>query len=203
LEKQSALEVVECWDMLAIWWDLIEERFGQVRSIRHRSPPDDPPDIEIVSADRTIPFEHSHLQPEHLGHFESLKHEVVPDQCVAVPSTSNPPKGRKQMINAMLNVLDAPWSNVSDDHLVIEGLLSRTLRKKMNRLPNGGIIGIVDCVTLRDQKWLTEFAASLVNSESFADFESFMLVLLYRPNQLQFHSAVMEKGKPAHEREKW
>jgi hypothetical protein len=64
LGKAVSIEVVECWDMLAIWWDLIEERFGQVRSIRHRSPPDDPPDLEIVFADRTIPFEHSHLQPE-------------------------------------------------------------------------------------------------------------------------------------------
>lgn len=203
LEKQSALEVVECWDMLTIWRDVIEERFGQIQSLRHRSPPDDPPDLEIVFADRTIPFEHSHLQPEHLGHFESLKHEVVPDQCVAVPSISNPPKGRKEMINAMLNVLDAPWSNVSDDHLVIKGLLSRTLRKKMDRLPNGGIIGIVDCVTLRDQKWLTEFAASLVNSDSFADSESFMLVLLYRPNQLQFYSAVIERGRSSEQRERW
>jgi hypothetical protein len=61
LKKQSALEVVEAWAIIRIWSDLLEKRFGKIQSIRHHSPPNDPPDLEIICAERVVELEHTRL----------------------------------------------------------------------------------------------------------------------------------------------
>jgi hypothetical protein len=104
------------------------------------------------------------------------------------------------MIETMFSTLDRPWTNVSDEHAAIQNLLMGTLQRKMSRLRHGGIIGVIDCVTLADQAWLTQFATNLVSSKIFPDFEAFTLVTLYRTSPWRFYSALIEKGKPAKER---
>jgi len=57
LNAKSSREVCRCWDVLQIWQDWFHEEFGEFKSIRHRSPPDDPPDLELVFSEQTVAFE--------------------------------------------------------------------------------------------------------------------------------------------------
>ena len=63
LDSKSSREVCHCWDMFQIWHDWIDHKFGRLKTLRHRSPGDDPPDIQLIFKERIIDFEHTRLQP--------------------------------------------------------------------------------------------------------------------------------------------
>src|SRR5437868_3372446 len=91
LDKKSSREVCRCWDVLQIWRDWFHKKFGELRLIRHRSPPDDPPDLELVFERKIVAFEHTRLQPEHIGRADAVrKREIAPDVCTVVPAISKP-----------------------------------------------------------------------------------------------------------------
>jgi hypothetical protein len=138
-------EVCRCWDVLQIWSDWFH-RFGEFKFLRHRSPPNDPPDLELVFAERTVAFEDTRLQPEHIGRADALRDgKIAPEICTAVPAISKPIKSSERLIQGMLGIPQGDlWTNVADEHAALACLLSETIRKKMDRLPNGGIIGIID-----------------------------------------------------------
>src|SRR5262249_38095887 len=131
LSPQSIEEVVDCWDVVQIWWDQIEERFGTVERLRHHVPPDDPPDNELVCARETVPMEHSRLQPYPMGQFENLQRTVSPDQGVSEPSLSNPPRNRPEMVESMFNIVRPRFENVVDRWTIIRNSLAQTVRRKM------------------------------------------------------------------------
>ncbi len=193
LDNKAVTEVTDSWAMIRIWCDVIEGKFGKISSISHHSPPDDPPDLKLQCANCAVDFEHTRLQPEHLGHFKALEKEFAPHGDVRIPSISNPPIGRKKMIEVMFG-FDRGWSNISDEHPAAANLLETTLRKKTARLPSGGVIGIADC-TESDPELLTNFANRLVNSRAKPDFTGFILMMLYRISPWHFYSAFIEKGK--------
>jgi hypothetical protein len=68
LTNQGWSEAFECWDMLQIWQDWVSAMFGNIVEVRHRSAPQDPPDMELVfEGGRLVGMEHTRLQPQHLG----------------------------------------------------------------------------------------------------------------------------------------
>ncbi len=184
--------------MIQIWRDCIEERFGALQSWRHRSNGDDPPDFDLVFANRTVALEHTRLQPCPLGWADAVKHSELSDSFTAVPALSNPPKNREELLQTMTSVLDAPWTNVSDEWNVIEKALAETLREKMLCLPEGGIIGIIDHTSWWEHsiKFLFEVAERFINSPRFPSSEAYLLIILSRPNPVQYHSALITRGQP-------
>jgi len=196
LDSKSSREVCCCWDMLQIWHDWIDSKFGRLKTLRHLSQPDDPPDIQLVFEARTIDFEHTRLQPYPLGGAEDVKHTEFPNLVTAVPALSKPPKNRAELLHSMFSVLDAPWANVGDELNVAAQSLVETLRNKMIRLPDGGIIGIVDETSYshNDVQRLFEIAEHFVNSQNFSGFDRYTLIILNRPNHLQYRSALIVRG---------
>jgi hypothetical protein len=195
LDSKSSREVCYCWDMFQIWHDWIDHKFGRLKTLRHRSPPDDPPDIQLIFDARIIDFEHTRLQPYPLGWAEDVKHTEFPNLATAVPALSKPPKNRAELLHSMVS-LDAPWAAVGDELKVAAQSLVETLRKKMIRLPDGGIIGIVDETSYshNDVQRLFEIAEHFVNSRNFSDFDRYTLIILNRPNPLQYRSALIIRG---------
>jgi len=137
LNRKSSREVCHCWDVLQIWRDWFDEKFGELRVIRHRSPPYDPPDLELVFAGETVAFEDTRLQPEHIGRADALRNrEIAPDVCTAVPAISKPIKNNKTLIERMLCIPQSDvWTNVSEEHAALARLLAERVKKKMDRLP--------------------------------------------------------------------
>jgi len=91
--------------------------------------------------------------------------------CTTAPAISKPTKGSKKLIETMLGIPQgAGCANVSDEHAALTSLLAETVRKKMDRLPNGAIIGIVDetAYTGHTLEFLFQAAEHLIRSEEFA-----------------------------------
>ena len=198
LDRQACEEIRDSWDVAQIWMDWFSDQFGEIMSVRHRSPPDDPPDIDLVFADRVVACEHTRLQPRPLGWAEGLRREIDPGACTTVPSISNPPADRDAMLNTMIGIGDA-WSDVIDDLGVIRNSLIDSVRKKMSGLPNGGIIVVVNHVQVADHDTLARVVADVLASE-VSNFGPYTLILHERWNPLQFRSALFRKGESVRER---
>ena len=151
LTGQSRTEVFQCLDMIQIWQSWFTETFGQIVEIRHRSGPDDPPDLELIFADgRIVGMEHTRLQPPHLGQADALMRKSRKGGFI--PSISSPPKDFGEMKEIVAGV-KIPISSVVDDTAAIFDRLAITLRTKMRGIPNGGIIGMVhDLVVSSDRR---------------------------------------------------
>lgn len=196
LPPQSIEEVIDCWDVIQIWWNEIEERFGTIRQLRHHVPPDDPPDNELICAGEIVPIEHSRLQPYPMGQFENLRNEVSPDECVLEPSISNPPRSRQEMLESMFNMTHPPFENAADRWTIIRNTLAQIVRRKMLGLSGHGVVAVLDRLHEHDGALLGNIAHDMINSPTFADFAPFTLILLTRFNFRQFHSSMIRRGQP-------
>lgn len=197
LSPKSSREVCHCWDALQIWRDWFD-KFGEFKFLRHRSPPNDPPDLEIVFEKQVVAFEDTRLQPEHFGRADALRHrKIAPDVCTHVPAISKPIKSSEKLIDRMLGIPQADlWTNVADEHAALARLLMQTIRKKMDRLPSGGIIGIVDEVAVMGHAldFLFQTADELIKSDRIRDFDKHVLIIQSRLNILQYSSVLITKS---------
>lgn len=107
IESQGRLEVTQCFDIARIWSDWITENFGAITGLRHRSPPDDPPDVELVCEKRVVRMEHTQLQPPHLGQAQALLRKS--SQGGFIPSISSPPRNFGDMMKIVSGVTPS-WS---------------------------------------------------------------------------------------------
>jgi len=189
------IETWQCWDMLRIWRKWIADTFGDLTGLHHRSPPDDPPDIELFFDNLVISMEHTRLQPKHLGQADALMRKW--GRGGTIPSISKPPANFAEMRDIIVGVTPG-WSSTMDDCVTIFDLLAITLRKKMRGMPNGGIIGIVHdlVVASTNQRILAEVAENIINRDEFSDFNDYTLILLDRWNFRQFHSSLIRRAEP-------
>src|SRR2546423_6395703 len=148
LNAQACEEVRDCWDIVQVWTDWFAVRYGEITGVRHRSNPDDPPDLELIFAENVVACEHTRLQPAPLGWAEGLRDEIDPSSCITIPSISKPPKHREAMIDTMLGLSQDPWSDVIDDLVVVRNSLAQSVRRKMGAMRDGGIIAVVNHVPL-------------------------------------------------------
>ena len=205
LDAQGCEEVRDCWDAVLIWHDWFTTRFGEIQSVRHRSPPDDPPDVELVLPTESLPLEHTRLQPNPLGWAEGLRKSIDPSATTTVPSISRPPQNRAEMIDVMLGVNPAAaWSDVIDDLRVIQTSLATTLSRKIKALPNGGVIVIANHVqmTTTETTALPTIVSGILNGGTFNDFGRYSLILTSRNNMLQFRSTLFRRGEAPLHRER-
>jgi hypothetical protein len=193
LSNQSWQEVYECLDMFQIWRDLLQDDFGTVTAINHRSAPNDPPDLEFIFDNRVVGMEHTKLLPSHVGEADAWLRKS--GKGGGLPSISSPPKNKDELREIVAGVRPA-WSNVIDDWKTIFDLLAVTLRKKMGGMPNGGIIGVVCGLFVMDsnEQLLAQIAHDIVNRPELGDFAPYTLILLSRPNPSQFYSALVRRG---------
>lgn len=196
LSPKSSREVCHCWDVLQIWRDWFQ-KFGEFKFLRHRSPPDDPPDLELVFAKETVAFEDTRLQPEHIGRGDALRRrEIAPDVCTILPAISKRIQNNEKLIERMLGIPQHDlWTNVSGEHAALARLLADTIRKKMDRLSSGGIIGIIDEVAYLGHtlEFLFQAAEDVIESEEFTDFDRYVLIIQSRSNPLQYSCALITR----------
>ena len=199
LKKQSRLELLQCWDITRTWSDWIISNFGAVTAVRHRTPPDDPPDVELICEKQTVGMEHTRLKPPHLGQADALMRKS--GQGGFIPSISSPPKNFKEMINIVSGVTPS-WSSTMEDWKAVFDLLAITLRRKINGMPSGGIIAVVHdlVVATTNQRILAEVAQNIINRDEFADFVDYTLILMDRSNFRQYHSSLIRRGEDIRER---
>lgn len=197
-DNQACDEVAECWDMVEIWREWFTGIFGKITAVRHRSQNDDPPDLDLVFADRTIGMEHTHLLPEHLGRAKALMRERK--GISFVPPISLERTNSVELIDIITGVND-DWSDVEDEWQVLRALLARKLREKMRCMPRGGIIGMVTHdirISNGDQPRMAKIAHEIVNHTKFADFARYTLILLAKTGL--FYSSLVRRGEDIRER---
>lgn len=196
LEGQALNEIADSWDMIQVWRRWFEGRYGNLESIHHRSGGDDPPDLEIVFSNAVVPFEHTWLLPYPLGWAEDLKKTVFPDVCSNVPSLTKTPADRDELI-AMMGSMEGQFSDVKDEWIALAKYLVAAIRKKVEGLPKGGVIGIVNRATYWDHalQFLARLTGDFVDSEHGRNFASHTFILHSRWNPLKFHSALIRRGE--------
>jgi hypothetical protein len=196
LEGQALNEIADTWDMIQVWRDWFECGYGKLEAIHHRSAGDDPPDLEVVFSSTVVPFEHTRLLPYPLGWAEDLKRTVFSDVCSNVPSLAKLPANRQELI-AIMGRVEGEWSDVQDEWIALAKSLVAAIRKKVEALPNGGVIGIANRATFSDHatQFLAQLAGDFVGSDQGQKFASHTFVLHTRWNPLQFHSALIRRGE--------
>jgi hypothetical protein len=202
LSGKSRNEVYECLDMVQIWQEWIKGNFGTITKINHRSLRDDPPDLELIfEGGRVVGMEHTKLLPQHVGEAEAWLRKSR--QGGGLPSISSPPANKDELRNIVAGITPA-WSNVIDDWVAIAKLLVFTLRKKMEGMPGGGIIGIVCELFVMDEKerLLAQIASDIVNHIQFSDFTNYTLILLSRSTRSTFYSALVKRAEILEQRGK-
>ena len=192
LADQALQEVIECWDVIQTWRRWIESRCGPLSAVRHRGQGDDPPDLELVFPSTTVPMEHTWLLPFPLGWAEDLKGKMFADVCSNVPSVSQPPRDRAELIE-MMGSLEGQWSDVAADGTVLARHLATAIRKKIGCLPRGGIIALIDRVSSgeHDRQMLQDVAADFIRSKWCPDFQEHVLIVFSRWNPIQFRSSLI------------
>src|SRR4051812_11257145 len=90
LSGKERNEVLWSLDAIQIWRKFFEDLYGKLLSLRHRSNPDDPPDLELIFEDAAVGLEHTSLMPYPLGHAEAVAREVNPRGGRSLPSLSTP-----------------------------------------------------------------------------------------------------------------
>jgi hypothetical protein len=195
LDGKSRNETYQCLDMVQIWQDWINDTFGVITKINHRSQGDDPPDLELIfEGGRVVGMEHTKLQPQHVGKAEAWLKKS--GQGGGLPSISSPPANNDELSNIVAGLTPA-WSNVIDDWTTIAKLLVFELREKMSGMPSGGIIGVVCDLFVMDENehLLVQIASDIVNSVRFSDFANYTLILLSRSNPSKFYSALVKRAE--------
>jgi hypothetical protein len=194
LNQQGREEVIDCMDMVRVWREWFCCHCGNLLGIRHRSNPDDPPDIELLFYEKCVAVEHTRLQPPPLGWAEDIATEIDPSCCIAIPPVSGPQRTRNELMNIMLGIGFA-WAETNREWAVIVEELFSTMKRKMRKLPHGGVICVVDRIHLFNSEFedISRLAAQTVDSGEFGAFIPYTLILLRRDGPDQTRSALIRQ----------
>ena len=197
LDGKGWNEVIRALDAIQVWRDWFEMRYGELKELRHRSNPDDPPDLDVVFENGQIGLEHTALMPHPLGHAEAIAKKVNPRGGRSLPALSRQ-WTRKELEDLALGMPGyAPWANVFDEHQVAFGSLVATLQRKLKG-PASNVICVTDEATFgsADTEWLASGLYEIANTSEFAELGDRSVILLHRANHIQFFSALVQRGKP-------
>jgi hypothetical protein len=117
LKRKEWNELVWSFQALAVWCTWLVDRHGPLQKVRHRSNPDDPPDLDLVFEKETVGVEHTALQPYPLGYAQAIAEEANPKGGRIIPSISQK-WTRQQLEGLALNIVGVrpPFANVADEH---------------------------------------------------------------------------------------
>lgn len=197
LNKKGRLEVLSALDAVSVWQDWFSSRYGPLTEIRHRSNPDDPPDIDLVFERESVGLEHTLLMPPPLGHAEAIADEINPGGGRILPGISGNFSRQDLEQLAFLMAGKAPWSNVADDHRIAVAALLSAVQRKI-RDSGSQVVCVNDKASLEGAgaDWLASELYAAVNTNEFADLGDRTVIFLQRDNHIQFFSALVRRGEP-------
>ena len=195
LDGKGRNEVVRSLDAIQVWQEWFADRYGVLKELRHRSNPDDPPDLDLVFEREEIGLEHTALKPYPLGHAQAIAAEVNPGGGRFLPSLSQK-WTRDELANLALG-MNPSWANASDEHRVAVGSLLTTLKRKVQN-PASQIISVWDEAMFGtwDIERLARDLSEALNAKEFERFIDRTVILLHRDNASQFYSSLVRRGEP-------
>lgn len=195
LKGKCGNEVIRGLDAIQVWRDWFEERYGELSEIRHRSNPDDPPDLDLVFESGQIGAEVTSLKPFPLGYAEAVAEEINPNGGRLLPSITGA-FDRERLEKLALN-LDHEWADVGDEHRRAVECLVETVTRKMKE-PASRVICVIDETTFgfTDTEWLATHFHRLLDGKLFGALGDRVVILLNRLNDLQYFSALFQRGAP-------
>lgn len=196
LDGKGKNEVIRSLDAIQVWQEWFAPRYGELKELRHRSNPDDPPDLDLVFERGEVGLEHTALKPCPLGHAEAIAAEVNPHGGRFLPSLSRQ-WTRDELEELAFPKTRASWANSSDEYRVVFASLVATIRRKI-RDPASQIICVWDQATLEntaDERQAIHLWQT-VNTDEFEHFADRTVILLRRDNPLQFFSALVRRNEP-------
>lgn len=190
----GANEVYHSLDALRVWRARFENLLGELNACVHHSNPDDPPDLTFDFAGGPVEVEHTRLEPSHLGWTNALHNEVCPDQCITLPSISQQPSNRKELLEIML-LGRGDWSDAIADMSDWFKFLLGLIRKKIEHRP-GGVLVIQDLSLYTDDQLrpLAEAVHALLSPRPKM-IQNWTILLLSRRNPIQFCSYLITGGE--------
>ena len=86
-------------------------------------------------------------------------------------------------------------TNLFEERAALRRLLSESIRKKMDRLPNGGIIAMIDEVAHmgRMLEFLFQTAEALITGSEFCGFDNYALVIQNRATEHRYRCAMITR----------
>jgi len=195
LDKQGWEEVVESFSAIQVWRSWLGDRYGELKELRHRSNPDDPPDIDLVFEKGQLGLEHTALEPPPLGHAEAIAKEINPGGGRAIPSIAR--QWARPELESMAFWQNGSDSFMSDDYsAALESLVSSIRKKLKDQLSR--IICVIDkaSVGIMESEWL---ASQLWHQMNTADFELLgdrVVILHHRCTDTHFFSALVCRDEP-------
>lgn len=200
LNGKEANEVYHSMDALRAWKDRFETLYGDLENCIHHSNPDDPPDLTFRFSRVSVGVEHTRLQPSHLGWANALHHSECPDQCVTVPSISQQPKSRRELLDIMLN-REGEWTDVvADMNEWFRYLVGHILKKIEHR--SDGVLVIQNLSVFHELQLrpLAKAVHSLLSPRPDL-IQNWTILLHSRANSVQFNSYLIVGGEELQRRE--
>lgn len=195
LQAKAWNELVWSFDAVQVWRVWFLEHYGELFELRHRSNPDDPPDLELIFEKEQLGLEHTAFMPYPLGYAEGIVREINPSGCVGIPSISRQ-WTRPELINEILGVT-SEWANVSDEHNTAIDALVSSIRRKIKE-PASRVVCVTDRATFggASTEWLVSQLWSVVNAKESECYSNRIILFMNRSNNIQFFSALIQRGCP-------
>ena len=190
----GANEVYHSLDALRVWRDRFERLFGELNGCIHHSNPDDPPDLTFDFSGGPVEVEHTRLEPSHLGWTNALHSEVCRDQCITLPSISQQPRNRKELLEIML-LGGGNWSDVIADMSDWFRFLLELIRKKIEHHPEGVLVIQDLSLSFDDQLRPLAEAVHALLSPRPKMIQNWTILLHSRSNPIQFCSYLITGGE--------
>jgi len=194
LSGKEANEVYHSMDALRAWKERFEALYGDLESCVHHSNPDDPPDLTFHFSRLSVGVEHTRLEPSHLGWTNALHHGECSDQCVAIPSITQRPRSRKELMDLMLIPGSDSTDLVTDMNEWLRYLIE-LIRKKIEHRPEGVLV-IQDVSVLYESQLrpLAEAVHALLSPHPNL-IQNWTILLHSRPNPVEFNSYLITGGE--------
>jgi len=194
LSGKEANEVYHSMDALRAWGDRFETLYGDLDSCVHHSNPDDPPDLTFHFSRGAVGVEHTRLEPSHLGWANALHHRDCPDQCITVPSITQQPRSRRELLDLMLT-REGDWSDVVADLNEWFRFMIGQIRRKIEHRPDGVLV-IQDVSVFHESQLhpLAEGVHALLSPRPNL-IQNWTILLHSRANPVQFTSYLITGGE--------
>ena len=184
LDGKSWNEFVWAFEALSRWKDVLQARFGDLATIDHHSPPDDPPDLMLHFATEagTVGTYYC-LKPYPFGWADALRGR----RGGFVPPVTTRTWTRAELENVISGATEV-WEDASEALRTTFRVLKTAVDKKIERLTAGGIVVVEDRVTFdaRERESLIRALAAQT-----ALLPQHGVIIFQRNNALQFWSTLL------------
>jgi len=195
LDGKEQNEVLWSFDAIQLWREWFAPRYGELKELRHRSNPDDPPDLDVVFEIGEVGFEHTALKPYPLAYAEAIASEINPRGSRILPGISLKwTREKLEKLSSGCSCGVSAWSHIDEDQNVAFRNLTATLKRKLYDSASD-VICVRDELPFReaDFQQLAVCLDQVLNTEGFGHSAGRVFILI-RPDKSL--SAVLQRGQP-------